>query len=87
MEGAFYSLNSLRTMEVIDVNSGAKMGCIKDLKIDASVCKILAIILPSQKISWFGKNNDMEIPWSKVRKVGIDVILVDGNEYLIDKSE
>lgn len=86
MEMGYFSINNLRTMEIIDINSGVKLGYIKDLKIDAAAYKVLAIILPSQKMAWFGKINDIEIPWEKIKKIGLDVILVDGSDYIMDKS-
>lgn len=75
-----YSINSIKTMEVIDVNTGAKLGFIKDFKVDCDSCTILSVIIPTQKISLFGKNDDVEIPWSKITKIGIDVILVNGSD-------
>lgn len=72
-----YSINNLRVMEVIDINTGAKVGFIKDIKIDCDDYKIEALLLPIQKNSWFGKQDMLEIPWDNVKKVGIDVILVD----------
>ncbi|KAJ52837.1 YlmC/YmxH family sporulation protein [Clostridium tetanomorphum] len=86
MEMSYYSINNLRTMEIIDINSGTKLGYIKDLKVDTNAYKVLSIIIPSQKMAWFGKNDDLEIPWEKVKKIGIDVILVDGSDYMMDKS-
>jgi YlmC/YmxH family sporulation protein len=82
LEEALFSIQNLKTMEVIDVSSGARIGYIKDFKIDCENYKIISILLPSSIISWFGKNNDIEIPWDRVKKVGLDIILVDGNEYL-----
>lgn len=82
LEEALYSIQNLKTMEVIDVSSGARIGYIKDFKIDCENYKILSILLPSSSISWFGKNNDIEIPWERVKKVGVDIILVDGSDYL-----
>ena len=64
-------------MEVIDINTGTKIGFIKDIKIDCDDYKIEALLLPVQKTTWFGRQDMLEIPWSNVRKVGIDVILVD----------
>lgn len=79
-EVSLYSLSNLRTMEIIDVNTGAKLGFIKDLKIDCEENKILSIILPPQtdKISLFTKSEDIELSWDNVKKIGIDVLLVDG---------
>ncbi|ARC84643.1 sporulation, YlmC/YmxH family protein [Clostridium argentinense CDC 2741] len=83
MENTMYAINSLKMMEVIDINSGSKLGYIKDLKIDCEVYRVLSIVIPSQeKGGWFNKNNDIEIPWENIRKIGIDVILVDGEGYI-----
>lgn len=83
-ENSLYSLANLRSMEIIDINTGAKLGFIKDLKIDCENNRILSLILPSQtaKISWFGKNDDLELPWDNVKKIGIDVLLVDAENAL-----
>ncbi|ADK14302.1 MULTISPECIES: YlmC/YmxH family sporulation protein [Clostridium] len=84
LEGDLFSLTNLRNMEIIDINTGAKLGFIKDLKINCEEHKIISIILPSQtfKISLFGKNEDIEIPWDNVKKIGVDVILVDGKNLV-----
>ena len=76
MEEMLFSLNNLRSMEVIDFNKGKKLGHIIDVKIDSDLNKILSIIIPEEKTSWFVKSEDIEIIWEKVIKVGIDVILV-----------
>jgi YlmC/YmxH family sporulation protein len=81
MEMSMYSINNLKVMEVIDINNGAKLGYIKDIKIDCDEHKIVSLLLPIQKDSWFGKFDVIEIPWSKVHKVGVDVILIEGNDY------
>lgn len=75
-----YSINNLKSMEVIDINSGMRLGFIKDVKIDCEEHKIISLMLPIQKNSWFSKFEILEIPWSKVKKVGVDVILVQGEE-------
>jgi len=75
-----HSLNALRTMEVIDIKAGAKMGFIKDFVIDTEESKVISIILPGENKGWFSKEEDLEIPWSKVKKAGIEVILIDSSE-------
>lgn len=82
-EKSLYSLGNLRSMEIIDINTGTKLGFIKDLKIDCDEYKIVAIILPSHRMSWFGKIDDIEIPWDNVKKIGVDVVLIDGGEYIL----
>ncbi|MCR4943558.1 MAG: YlmC/YmxH family sporulation protein [Clostridium sp.] len=77
MEENLSSINGMKTMEVIDINTGSKMGFIKDIKLDEDAMKVVSIILPGEAKGWFGKTEDIEIPWSNINKVGIDVILVD----------
>jgi YlmC/YmxH family sporulation protein len=74
------SLNNLKNMELIDITKGEKIGFIRDFVIDCDEYKIISIIIPSVKISWFGKNDDIELPWSCVKKIGIDIILIDTSE-------
>lgn len=85
MEEAMYSIGSIRAMEVIDIVNGVRLGYIRDLKIDCNDYKILSIILPSPSLSWFSRDDGIEIPWSKVKKIGVDVILVDCDGILIDE--
>jgi YlmC/YmxH family sporulation protein len=87
MENSMYSIGNLKAMEVIDISTGTKLGYVKDFIIDCSEYKILSILLPCQRISWFSKNDNIEIPWSKVVKIGIDVILVDANGIILGNKE
>jgi YlmC/YmxH family sporulation protein len=86
MESLMFSINNLRQMEIIDINSGSKMGYIKDLRVDCDDYRIISILLPSIKSSWFNKNNSIEIAWEKVKKIGVDVILVDGSEINMENE-
>lgn len=86
LDSLMFAINNLRQMEIIDLNSGSKMGYIKDLKVDCEEYRIISIILPTQKSSWFNKNNSIEIPWEKVKKIGVDVILVDGSDANIENE-
>ena len=76
MEENLFSINAMKQMEVIDINSGSKIGNIKDIKIDQNKNKILSIILPGESKNWFSKGEDIEIEWNDIIKIGIDVILV-----------
>lgn len=80
MELDLYSINNLRTMEVIDISLGTKLGYIKDIKIDCDENKIISLILPGEGSSWFGKMDMLEIFWDEVYKIGVDVILVNCKE-------
>ncbi|WP_373898519.1 YlmC/YmxH family sporulation protein [Haloimpatiens sp. FM7315] len=82
-----FSINNIKMMEVIDLNTGTKLGFIKDLKIDCEKYKVESILLPSQSQSWFGKSKDIEIPWESIRKIGVDVILVDIDREVLGEEE
>ncbi|MCB2292269.1 YlmC/YmxH family sporulation protein [Clostridium algoriphilum] len=86
MESLMFAINNLRQMEIIDINSGSKLGYIKDFKVDCDDYRIISILLPTQKSSWFNKNNSVEIPWEKIKKIGVDVILVDGSDVDIENE-
>lgn len=77
MEENLHSINAMRTMEVINVTTGEKIGFIRDIKLDCEDHKILSIVVPGESKGWFAKTEDLEIPWDSISKVGIDVILVD----------
>jgi len=87
MELSMYTLGSLKMMEVIDIKTGTKLGYIKDIIIDLSNYSIESIVLPCKKVTWFGKNNDIELPWERIKKIGVDVILVDGSDLIIDMKQ
>lgn len=79
-EVLLHSLNALRTMEVIDIRTGTKLGYIKDLVIDIEDSKVLSILIPGTQKGWFSKEDDIEIPWNKVKKAGMEVIIIDSSE-------
>lgn len=82
MENSLHAMGNLRAMEVIDIKSGTRLGFIKDFKIDTSEYRIISLVMPNQiqKLSWFNKSDNIEIPWEKVVKIGVDVILIDGTD-------
>lgn len=82
MQLELHSINAMRNMEVIDISTGAKIGFIKDFKIDCDENKILSLILPGEIKSWFGKEDMKEILWEDIVKIGTDVILVKTEEKM-----
>lgn len=75
-----YSLNNIKQMEVIEVSGGKRLGFVKDLKIDCNNYKIIALLVPCDKQIMFNKGSLIEVPWSKIKLIGEDVILVDYKE-------
>lgn len=80
MELELHSLNAIRNMEVIDILTGTKIGFVKDFKIDCNENKIVSLILPGEIKTWFAKEEETEILWNDIIKIGRDVILVSSKE-------
>ncbi|MBU5487789.1 YlmC/YmxH family sporulation protein [Clostridium sp. MSJ-8] len=77
MEELLYSINSMRTMDVIDINNGARLGNIKDIRIDYENSKIISLLVEELGEGWFSKKEEIEIKWRDIVKIGVDVILVN----------
>ncbi len=72
-------VSDLRMREVVNVHNGRKLGLIKDIEFDLDQGKVKSIVLPGRgkMLSFLGKNDDIVIPWHKIKKMGLDVILVE----------
>jgi len=65
--------------EVVNINDGKRLGYVQDVCADLETGKITSIIVPgSNKIlNIFTQNNEIIIPWEKVKCIGDDLILVE----------
>lgn len=72
-------ISDLRQRDVINVIDGRRLGPIKDIELDVELGKVKAIVLPgtNSMFSIFSKNDDTVVTWDKIKKIGIDVILVE----------
>lgn len=74
-------ISELRMREVINVTDGRRLGPIKDIDINLEEGRINAIILHGhgngRLMGFIGREEEITVPWQKIRKIGIDVILVD----------
>lgn len=69
-----------KNKEVINVNSGKRLGFVSDVEIDFESGAIESIIVPNSGsfLNFFsGGANDHIIPWNNIEKVGDDIILVN----------
>jgi YlmC/YmxH family sporulation protein len=73
--------SELKNKEVIHICEGSRLGYISDLAIELESGRILSIILPGRCkfLGLFGREDDYVIPWCCIRKIGEDIILVDGS--------
>ena len=75
-------LSELGEKEIINLNNGARLGLLNDADIvfDEGTGKIVSLIAPEQRLSFklLGiESNGMEIPWTAIRKIGYDMIIVE----------
>jgi YlmC/YmxH family sporulation protein len=89
-------ISEFQMKDVVNVSNGRKMGHISDLDINLTTGRVDAIIIQgnARVMGFFGRDNDILIPWRDIVKIGKDVILVRFNdtsegstEYLQSGSE
>lgn len=71
--------SELRLLDVVNVVDGRKLGYVYDVDVDVDTGRIRALLVPGEGrrlFSLFGRRPDVAIPWKRVRKIGVDVILV-----------
>ena len=72
--------SELRSKEVIHICEGCRLGYMNDLLIDLDCGQVRAIIVPGpcKFLGLFGREDDYVIPWGCFRRIGEDILLVDG---------
>lgn len=77
-------LSELGGKEIVNLNNGERLGIIadSDILVEEKTGKILSLIIPERKfqLKLFGSNQDMEIPWDSIRKIGQDMIIIEVEE-------
>lgn len=72
-------ISEFQVKDIVNISDGKKLGNMTDLEINTVTGKIEAIIV-SNNNRWkgvFGKDQEIVIPWHKIKKIGADVILVE----------
>jgi len=77
-------VSELAGKEIINIYDGVRLGTIgdSDMIIDTESGEIISILLPHRPglfNLWLDKQ-EMKIPWSSVKKIGSEVIVVDLDE-------
>ena len=64
--------------DVVNVANGKKLGNIGDIDINVQTGIINAVIIggTGKVLGFFGRDEDIVIPWKNILKIGEDVILV-----------
>ncbi len=72
-------LTDLKQKEVINITDGVRYGYVHDLELNKETGEIINIIVPvnSKMMGLFGKEEEYIIPWSEIKQIGNDIILID----------
>ena len=72
-------LSELQNKNLVNVSNGKNIGNIIDVNIDYHSGNIKSFIIESKGsiLTFLNKDNDMEVKWNDIQKIGEDVILVN----------
>lgn len=72
-------ITDLKCKEVVNVCTGARLGYVNDVLINAATGCVVAVIVPGPCKYWgiFGSEGDFIIPWDCIKRFGNDIILVE----------
>ena len=72
-------MSELHCKEVICISNGQRLGFVSDVEIRCPEGEVCAILVPGpcRIMGVLGRNDDYIIPWSCIKKIGPDIILVD----------
>jgi len=71
----------MRTREIVNLADGSRLGPMGDADIlfDPDSGQIVALLLPAGDRGPFSRRRLIEVPWTAVRRIGPDVVIVDIN--------
>ncbi len=77
-------ISDFQMKDIVNLADGKKMGSLHDLDIDTETGQIIALIV-SGSGRWpalFQRESEIVIPWTKIKKIGADIIFVDFSERM-----
>ncbi|MGN1386353.1 MAG: YlmC/YmxH family sporulation protein [Bacillus sp. (in: firmicutes)] len=75
-------ISEFQMKDIVSLSNGRKLGNIHDLEIDLQTGQIYAVFVAnnSKWRSMFQREEEVRIPWSKITRIGADIIFVDESE-------
>lgn len=82
-----YRFSEIRSKEVIHITDGERIGFISDLEIDFDSGKIISLCIPGayKMMGLFGKDREKTVNWEDIKKIGDDLIIIDGKPKLSEQ--
>ena len=72
-------ITELHSKEVICLHSGQRLGFVCDVEVTVPEGNVVSLIVPGpcRFLGLVGRRDDLVIPWSCIRRIGPDIILVE----------
>ena len=69
----------LQERQVVNIADGKCLGNLKDIELNLWTGSIRSLVLPGMSGFWnrLQKSGELIVPWDKVVRIGVDVILID----------
>lgn len=74
-----FKISDLGLRDIVNLVDGAKLGPVSDVYIDLDTGKVVSLVLSGGK-KYFGlltAGRDVVVPWEKIKKIGVDTVLVE----------
>ena len=73
------NFGQLRLKEVIGIGDGSRFGYVGDMELDLESGQVKALVIPGRLrlLGLLGREEDVIVPWERVRRFGEDIILVE----------
>ncbi len=82
-------ITDLSYKEVIHLESGQRLGYVRDAEIDPHSGRVVALVIPG-RLKWLGllgREPETVIPWERIRRLGEDIIFVDEKTPISSKTD
>ncbi|MBQ1334926.1 MAG: YlmC/YmxH family sporulation protein [Clostridia bacterium] len=88
MPELYLSVTQLRAKDVVSIHDGCKLGYLHDVNFEASEGRAVSFVVlgPRRFFGLFGRADDYVIPWSDIKTIGDDVILIDSKHIAYTKN-
>ncbi|MCL2839036.1 MAG: YlmC/YmxH family sporulation protein [Oscillospiraceae bacterium] len=73
------TINDLKSKEVIDIDTGDRLGFVHDVEIDVVSGRLVSLVVPGayKFMGLFGRESDNVVKWEHIKKIGEDIILIE----------